>query len=141
MSSLCPPRLLPMAGIVVVLSLVGCGGAKSRNLPKSPVSGEVTFDGKHLPDGQIVFVHESGEMASVTFKDDGKYKASVAQGKNQVMVKSVVITGGTDGPTRAASMEIQTSRIPEKYSTPALSGLEYVVTAGENKYDVELKSK
>ena len=53
----------------------------------------------------------------------------------------MVITGGKEGPNKAASMEIQTSRIPEKYTTPALSGLEYVVKPGPNTYNVELKSK
>ena len=138
-------RLVPLCSAILLfvsLGLFGCSGSDARNLPKSTVSGEITFDGKHLPDGQIVFVHESGEMAPVEFKGDGKYTASVAQGKNQVMVKSVVITGGGgEGPNKAASMEIQTSRIPDKYMTPALSGLEYVVKSGPNTYNVELKSK
>lgn len=137
-------RSIPLYLVILLAfscGLFGCGASKPRGLPKSPVSGEIKFDGQHLPDGQIVFVHESGDIASVTFKGDGKYTASVAQGKNQVMVKSVVITGGKEGPSKAASMEIQTSRIPEKYMTPALSGLEYVVAAGPNTYNVELKSK
>ncbi|MDB5336144.1 MAG: hypothetical protein JWN70_1763 [Planctomycetaceae bacterium] len=141
MSALRPIPVFPVILLLLACGLWGCGSAKSRNLPKSPVAGEVTFNGQHLPDGQIVFVHESGDMASANFKGDGKYTASVAQGKNQVMVKSVVITGGQEGPNRARSMEIQTSRIPEKYLTPALSGLECVVTAGKNEYNVALKSK
>jgi hypothetical protein len=130
-----------LTAIGVAVSLCGCGGVKPRDLPKAPVSGEIKYEGKHLPDGQIVFVHETGEMVTANFKDDGKYTASVAQGKNQVMVKSVDIKSPTEGPNRAASMEIQTSRIPQKYMTPALSGLEVVVKGGDNTYNVDLQSK
>lgn len=128
----------------LTVTFAGCGGAKSRNLSKAPVSGEVTFDGKHLPEGQITFIHETGEMESVLFKDDGKFKALVAEGKNEVLVKSAEVSGGAaggDGGNRAASMEIHKSRIPEKYMMPGQSGLTVTVKSGENTYNVELKSK
>lgn len=135
-------RLCSVLSIVAVLGMTGCGGVKARNLPKSPVSGEVTQEGKHLPEGQVVFIHETGEMASVEFKGDGKYQAEVAQGKNQVMVKSVEITGGkADASNRAASMEIQKSRIPDRYMMPGQSGLTLDVKTGPNTYNIELKAK
>lgn len=138
------PASLRCAAAITLCSVIfvsGCGG-KGRELPKAPVSGTVTYKDGKLPDGMVIFMHPSGEMTSVNFGADGAYKVQVAQGKNEVLVKSAEISGGGMGPkdgNKAQGMEIHKSRIPDKYMMPGQSGLTVDVKAGENKYDIKLE--
>ena len=53
---------------------LGCGGRPGRNVKLAPVSGKVTYRDKPLDHGQIVFVHDSGEMAASEIAPDGTYQ-------------------------------------------------------------------
>jgi hypothetical protein len=128
-----------LACLAIGSFLAGCG-SEGRGLTKWPVEGEITFDGKHLPDGTIFFLHETGEIASVNFGDDGRYRVEVAEGANNVLVKSADITPGKAWPG-GREMEVHKTRIPQKYSDAATSGLQVVVKASENTYDVPLTSE
>ncbi|MEX1231190.1 MAG: hypothetical protein WEB58_13170 [Planctomycetaceae bacterium] len=137
-------RLAPALCGLLILSIFGCGGEEGRGLPKSPVSGKVTFNGETLPDGTITFIHQSGDISAVSFGADGLYQLDVAEGKNEILVKSADITGGgtagADG-NRSEGMEIHKSRIPERYVMVGQTGLTLDVKPGENKFDVKLEGE
>lgn len=129
-----------LAAALVATAISGCGGDK-RDLAMSTVSGTVTYK-TALPEGQIVFQHESGESAATKFGADGKYTLDVPQGKNQVIVRSIESTlptppaeGAAPGPR---GMEVHKSRIPESYANFGTSGLSFDVKDGPQTYNIEL---
>lgn len=123
--------------VVSTFLFVGCSGDAGRGLPKSPVSGIVKYK-QELPEGQITFQHATGEMTTVKFGADGKYTQVIPRGPNKVIVVSASSSLTDTKPGKVRSMEVFTSRIPTKYNNFATSGLEYVVTDGENTFDINL---
>jgi len=119
---------------------LGCGGRPGRNVKLAPVAGKVTYRDKPLDHGQIVFVHDSGEMAASEIAPDGTYKLTAAVGINKVMVEC------TDAPNLSSidpnvgrPLRIPKSFIPEKYQDYQGSGLKVDVIDGTNNKDWALK--
>ncbi|QDU77476.1 hypothetical protein Pan97_45460 [Bremerella volcania] len=123
------------ACLFLVSLLAGCG-------PKGPemgqVSGTVTYKGKTLPTGTIVFVpeKEGSMMAFAEIQQDGTYVAGTEQfgpgvplGKHRVMISAFI----DHGPEKSAE-----AILPEKYSSDRKSGLIADVEPGENIVDFSL---
>lgn len=135
-------RRMVLALLLAGLCNAGCAGtaAAPRNLPKSPVSGEVTYKGQPLPNGTVVFQHSSGEMVTAKISEGGKYEASVPEGENKVIVQSFSEPERPNPDPNAMPHTLPpVSRIPQKYGAFSSSGLSMTVTNGANKYDVALK--
>jgi hypothetical protein len=112
----------------IALVLPGCGG-REDNLPRQPISGTVTFDGKPLKAGTIQFF-PAGQQEGVAaggFVTDGRFQ--VEQKDGPVPGKySVMIFARDDAPQPAAAEDAmpgdlkprraQTSggRIPLRYN-------------------------
>jgi hypothetical protein len=131
MSTLSRIVLACLAAVVVS----GCGGEASRNLPKAPVTGTVSYT-KPFPQGEITFQHPSGEMAVAKFGEDGKYQVDVPVGPNKVMVRSQ--TSNLEQGKRPGGVELFTNHLPAKYSSFTTSKLEYTVKDGQNEFNVPL---
>ena len=116
----------------------GCG-PKGRGLPKAKVTGTVTYPGKSLPNGKIIFQHTSGEMDAIPFGADGKYELDVTVGKNKVMVQSQTSSKEEAGPDSGRAMEVFTYHVPERYLSFDGSGLELDVPDSGTIYDVEIE--
>lgn len=74
-STLWVRRRVALAALTLVVSVVGCGGDSSDELPRVEVSGEVTKDGSPVKKGRVSFVPE-GETkgpASGTGIVNGKF--------------------------------------------------------------------
>jgi len=121
--------------MVLVSLLVGCG-------PKGPdmgqVSGTVTYKGKALPTGTIVFIPETegALMATAEIREDGTYIAGTEQfgpgvplGKHRVMISAF----RDHGPETSAE-----ALLPDKYGSDRKSGLTADVESGENVVDFSL---
>lgn len=132
-------RLMATAAVFCLL-LAGCSGSEAkRDLPKASVSGTVTYSGSSLPQGKVLFQHETGEMTVAAFSADGKYTAQVPVGPNKVMIQSQT-SNQTEQPEEGGprGMEVFTSHIPERYSSFDSSGLELQVREGANPFDITL---
>lgn len=88
-------------GIVCVLSTFGCGG-RNDGPSRYRVSGAVTFDGKPIPAGVIVFSPDLAKkndgpqgMAEIR---DGKFDTSWGTGKGVVGGPMLITVGGTETP-------------------------------------------
>ena len=129
-----------LIGLIALVLLPGCGdGAKTRDLPKAPVSGIVSYGGQPLTAGAIVFMHETGENTAAELGAEGKYSAQVPIGKNKVLVTSREPESTNPNPEAAAPKGLPgKSRIPEKYNDYGTSGLAIEVKEGENKLDAAL---
>jgi len=102
------------------------------------VSGTVTYKGKPLPTGTVVFIPEKADslMAMAEIQPDGTYVAGteafgpgVPLGKHRVMISAFIDHGPEQGVEAI---------LPEKYGSDRKSGLTADVEPGENVVDFSL---
>lgn len=121
--------------------LVGCGGNDGR----VKVTGEVTFDGKPLEEGNITFGGDKGAAGAGKISN-GKFslsesgdEAGVQPGSYTVLINSWVEERGSVRPDGSFSPGI--TRIPLVYLDAKKSGLKAEVKSGEkNHFTFDLKS-
>lgn len=124
------------------LAVAGCGGSGPQ---RYAVSGTITFDGKPLPDGEIIFFPtddvpqpDAGKIA------DGKYAVLSLPGKKRVEIRAdrpsatkTIATGGETGKvTWIPAREVY---IPAQYNTRSKLSIE-VLPAGPREFDFQLYS-
>src|SRR5262245_21976609 len=133
------PRRLPAALILVAL-LVGCGGDRPRT---AVVQGKVTFRGKPVPNGTILFHPASGPTAQGEIRPDGTYRLTTFRegdgavlGKHKVVIVAMQDTGGRLPEERTP---LPPPIIPEKYTSIGTSDLRADVKEGENTLDFDLQ--
>jgi len=131
---------------LAVVAVCGCwaSGQKETAL----VRGTVTLDGKAFTQGgMILFQPESSaKMATGLIQPDGSFVlttyssgdgATIGKHSAAIMPAQKIVR---DTDVESASGPI--SPIPEKYHSPAGSGLVYEVKSGEsNRFVIDLKSK
>lgn len=130
--------VLPALCLTALLILIGSGCGGKKEWPKAPVSGLVTFQGKPLDHGRIVFVHEQGHGGAGEIGPDGRYSLSGIIGQNRVTIECDDPNRTTTVPGRP-NMSIPASLIPERYSDHMQSGLCVDVHAGDNTADFDLQ--
>jgi hypothetical protein len=103
------------------------------------VIGKVTYRNAALDHGQIVMVHDSGQMGASEIAPDGSYRLEAAVGENAVLIRCTdepnLSTLGSKGDR---SFKLAKSLIPTKYGDYHSSGLKAVVIDGSNKIDWDL---
>jgi hypothetical protein len=121
--------------IVVVASMIGCGGGHVS------VEGKVTVDGSPLDTGNVSFhpQAEGGEVGYGEIKSDGAYtlmsdgKSGVAPGKYKV----VVTAGKPSNPSDPYSVPVPL--VDAKFSNLSSTPLEVEVSAGAAAGQYDLK--
>jgi hypothetical protein len=146
---------LLVAGLLLLA--MGCGS-------KGSISGTVTYNGKPITSGTIVFAPDSGEPSVNAPIADGKYTIDkVPPGPAKVGVSSVFSGSGALTPMQmalqksggkppegdipegarklmeGASNAKQGVKIPDDYGDPSKSGLTYTVKGGKQTQDFDLK--
>ncbi len=138
-----------MEGLLMLLCLVGAGGCGSR----ATVSGKVTYQGRPVTYGAVIFVAGDGTARSAVIAPDGSYKI---EGLSPGAVKIGVIspdpskgrsakrhhklapsqdgTAGSPGTQGAAWFPL-----PAQFEAPSTSGLNCTVGAGAVDHDIQLK--
>ncbi len=140
----------PFALILCGLSLLsGCFGGSSEHIEQAAVTGTVTYDGKPLASGNILFVPDvdasgkplRGQAVQATITD-GTYsltaEAGPVVGSNKVQITATRKTGKfqeSDGQ----KIEIEQQYLPAKYNSNTT--LKQDITAGENTADFTLDAK
>ena len=114
----------------------GCSGKKVW--PKAPVTGRVTFQGRPLNHGRIVFVHEQGHGGASDIGPDGRYSLDGIIGNNRVAIECNDPNAKTTEPGRP-TMAVPLSLIPLRYKNHMQSGFSAEVREGENTADFDLK--
>lgn len=120
-------------GLLAPLLLVpsGCG---QKNLT-APVSGLVTYKGKPLTRGRVVFTHDSGQYGHGDIGPDGRYTLQAPLGACRV-----AITCREDPPLNPPpGLLILKSLIPERYEDYMNSGLTFDVQQSANTADWNLQ--
>lgn len=149
---------------IAVLGLLTVGCSKGSGLKTGSVSGTVTFEGKPVPNAQVVFQPKQGGQNAVGTTDaNGRYTLMTGTDKGALIGEhrvTVTVQSGAEqlsgidaaDPSAAygqAMMAAASGRppaaqtpssggIPAKYGDPATSGLEFTVKAGSNTINLEL---
>lgn len=144
---------LAILNLTIVSGASGCYSGNPAT-PMGEVSGQVTLDGKPLESGMIRFHDPTlGNVAGSQVKGpDGKYQLSfggeerIPTGKYLVTVSPLpegdvdAARSGAAQPTKPISKSPSVN-VPKKYQNQRTTDLTAEVIQGENKIDLELKSK
>jgi len=145
--------LVIMVVALCTLSWSGCG----PNRPETAsVSGKVTYQGKPVTTGRIVFHPDDGRRpAMAAIEPDGSYKLTTFDsedgamlGKHRVTIKSTRTVGGPlpddlkmEGQAAPAELPKLEWLVPEKYSRKETTPLRAEVKEGENTIDFDLPAQ
>ena len=129
-------RATTLISIVLAVAILGgCSGKKEW--PKASVTGQVTYKGKPLDHGRVVFIHEQGHGGAGEIGADGRYTLQAILGPNRVMIECKDPHATTTDPGRP-NMPIPANFIPDRYTNHVDSGLTAEVREGENTEDFDL---
>lgn len=128
--------------IAAVICLVGslamaCGcGPKEVSHEYGKIKGTVTWNGKTLDHGTVVFQHLTGPVTEARINPDGTYETNAVVGETKVAIncrEPDVQEGGV-----RQELVPGKSIVPTKYGSPETSGLKYTIIPGEDTYDIKL---
>jgi hypothetical protein len=116
-----------------MLPLIGCGDGKP---PKYSLSGMLTFDGKPIPEGSIMFQATDKRTAPDTaLIVDGKYQLELTAGEKLVMVEASKFVGPED---KTMGVRPRDQYLPHKYNVESTLTMEVKPQDG-NVYDLKLQ--
>ncbi|MER3416174.1 MAG: hypothetical protein C4297_08205 [Gemmataceae bacterium] len=138
-------------GIGTVLVLGGCSSTK-----EGTVRGKVTYQGKPLEYGTVLFHFENGHVVGAMIGPDGTYVAQrLPTGLARLAVyahppvpegfylRNEVLPPSRDAPQLATlyaqEREPRTVSLPVRYARPEASGLSLTIGPGEQQFDIELR--
>jgi hypothetical protein len=132
--------LLGLAILGLALGLAGCA---KKGMKTAVVKGTVSYDGKPLPYGSVLFIPESpGPTATGEIGPDGTYTLTTyAKGDGAVLGKHKVVVSAQED----TSNQLPDSRnplpppiVPDKYTNPATTDLRAEVEDTVNTKNFEL---
>jgi hypothetical protein len=122
------------------LVLAGCGPDQPKT---AVVRGKVTFQGKAVPNGTILFMPASGPSAQGEIQPDGSYTLTTFRkgdgavlGKHTVVIVAMKDMGDTLPEARSP---LPPPLVPDKYTSAATSDLRAQVEDKENTIDFQLQ--
>jgi hypothetical protein len=127
--------------VLAVLGVVLLTGCKAKH-PTAPVEGLVTYKGKPVTRGKVVFFHKQlGLSGGSNIGPDGRYKLQAPVGTCQIAVQSredapSEVPNRPDAPINYLFLK---SNIPDRYEDHMRSGLQFDVQNGNNTFDLQLK--
>lgn len=128
-------RSVSWAALAVFL-VAGCGGAGH---PTAAVTGTVTWKGRPLVKGRVLFMHDSGPIGYGDIGPDGRYKLDAPIGECRVAVSCREDPPQNLPPEKdVPGAYITRSLISEKYEDHMQSGLKFMVKASGNTADWKL---
>ncbi|MEN6407055.1 MAG: hypothetical protein ABFC77_11360 [Thermoguttaceae bacterium] len=119
---------------IIVATFAGCGGKRGREL--APVSGKVTYQGKPLQFGTVLFQPDRGQYAVGKIRQDGSFQMMTpGEGDGAPIGKHCVrITcrEKQNSDRTVGERPLGELLIPEKYNSCATSGITVEVRPGAN---------
>jgi hypothetical protein len=138
-------RYLPAIwGALSLAALPGCSSGPQL----AAVSGQVTYGGKPVTEGAVLFQPVNGPLAVGKLDATGHYRlitkaygegAIVGKGVFTIVAPTDIATIGEGGPGIPPLRVFP--NIPEKFRRPESSGLNREIKAGGNQFDFELKER
>lgn len=125
----------------IALFVVGCGSSGPKTYP---VKGTVSYQGKPLPLGAIMFVPEDGPTASAAIQSDGTYQVDLIAGAHRVQVVAIPPRQGKPDPYAEGGLDTTgfpepKPLVPAKYNRYDTSEVQIDVNpSGENNVNIDL---
>src|SRR5262245_51122582 len=119
--------------VAAVIALAGCGPDEPVH-EYGKVRGTVTYQGKPLDHGRVIFQHASGRAVETQINPDGTYELNAVVGETRVAVDCRKPDRQLGGVRK--ELIPGESVIPEKMSSTELSGLKYTIAPGEGTFDI-----
>lgn len=137
-------RVVRILTVLVLAAMVGIGCSRKGGLETAPVKGKITYKGKALPSGSIMFVPAEGPAAMGEINSEGQYELTTyASGDGAVIGNhKVTITALQDMKDALPEQRSPTPPpiIPAKYLSDTTSGLTAEVKAKTtNEVNFDLK--
>src|SRR5438034_1345515 len=89
-------------GLALAAALVAAPGCADPGPKSYPVSGAVTFDGRPIPYGEVIFTPDGAQKNSgpqgIAKIQDGRYDTRAAGGKGMAGGPTVIRVNGMTGP-------------------------------------------
>jgi hypothetical protein len=128
-------RLSILFLLAAVVTVAGCS---ESGPPRTVVTGQVTYQGKPLPTGSIMFIPTQGKAKPRTSAIDstGHYQLEAVAGPYVVQIQMIGRLRGDPAPTgEGAKLDIPVVDwlIPDKYSDRQTSGLKATVKDGKEQ--------
>lgn len=126
---------------LALLTMTSCGDRSGLNL--ATVQGTVTYNGKPVDHGQVVFIPTEGvggPSAVGEINSNGSYRMKTAdfQGAAVGRHKVTVHSRRPLRPEEEKSLIIPELLIPERYANEVDTPLAIDVESGDNTFDIEL---
>jgi predicted small lipoprotein YifL len=136
------PRRSSVAVLLLVVALSGCGSKDP--FPLAPVHGTVTYQGKPVERGRVVFVPAKGTpgpQAVGRIGLDGSFRMTTANRDGAAVGQHVVTVHCRREPTaeEARNLVIPESLIPLHYAREDTSPLNLQVQDGQNELPINLE--
>lgn len=135
-------RILYIAMFSVTATLTGCGGVDDAPVTVK-ISGEVTYNGKPMPKGAIIFRSTDGVGKSISAEiTDGKYEVECTLGNKRVEITAMREEKGAVNKTLASgeSGPALEQYVPQEYNDKSTLTAD-VKDASDQKFDFPLKGK
>lgn len=133
---------LSLTGVALLGCLMGCSKRDQLELPRYRVSGTVTVDGQHLPEGVISFRTPSLSLIERIPIHDGAFAGTATAGERRIefsVVKDVKHPGPMmPGIQPPESLRVET--LPAMFNS-ASTFTAHVTREGPNDFSFDLKTK
>lgn len=124
--------------LLAIAVVTGCGPSRPET---AEVSGRVTFQGKPVPEGRILFWPPSGRPAMAEIKSDGTYELTTFDaedgaviGTHRVTIKATRTVFRNNDPSKAVVEWL----VPQNYENIDKSPLTAEVSPGKNTINFDL---
>jgi hypothetical protein len=124
--------LLRCYGAAVACALALAAPGLRADEETGTLKGKVTFNGKPLPAGEVLFIDADGKYKTGTIREDGTYSVTgVKPGEYRIAVTT----------SKEKAPKGKYVPIPERFASVDHSGLKYQVQKGEQNFDISLKTE
>jgi hypothetical protein len=122
--------------LLTMTALAGCGG--SGDGTQFEVTGTVTYQGKIVPSGTVLFQPGSGKAIVAVIDEEGRYEMLAPSDTYQVAVVSSAGIPDDVDPWQA-NVKLPPPLVPAKYGRPETSGTKVTVAADNTTLDISLR--
>jgi hypothetical protein len=137
---------LGFSAVLTMSLFCGCSGGDAGQKPTAKVSGTVTFDGKPVSGGTLIFSPitpeggkqtEAGKSGQATITSSGTYVVTTySDGDGAVVGKHRVLFSAPPAPAPSGDAHAQPAASP--YAGLSPKDAEVTVSKGDNKINIEL---